>query len=278
MPVTVIDLPVDATIEVPVAALRWYVLQPRGCVSRVDGDKYPLVPWVFHDAPFGPVELVSILFEEKEGVPPHDAYLYRRADGAVAVAIPAEWARVSAVVKAALRANLPGWREDWSPEHRPVQADSFLDRHVDGAIRTPLRRVHLAGTWTTSSCQGGYVPISTDALAKWGGSQDPDWTPGPTVGDKVWGRKRPHLFVYAGPGHGGGGVAVGAAEMRRVVPGGVVDAADALRDKFWGIPGLSAEIVAAETESYVALTTVGFPTDAEAEAWWAAVVAAVEGR
>lgn len=250
----------------PVVALRWHVLCPDGTVEVQDGNKEPTLHWgpmfVY------PAQQLTEAFVKSEGTVPATIYAWVRATPpATALAAPAWWSHVPERLHPTLQETLPGWSPEWSLLHERSDP-SYLGGQVDGALRPYLERIHARGYETASSCQGGYVPLATKALEKWGSWHSPDWAPGPTIEDKVWGRRKAHLFVTAGVGHGRGGVARGEVEMYEVVPDpAVVAEAARIMSLFEGVDGLDVQVIADEMLSYCVLES-GHLTDDGAREWW----------
>ncbi len=87
----------------------------------------------------------------------------------------------------------------------------------------------------------------------------------------------PHLFIAAGPGHGRGGMLQGAKEMRHFVAPACLLAAEALADRFGGLPYVPVRISADEHHTLCILERAEGADDVEALRWWTSVVERAEG-
>jgi len=106
-----------------------------------------------------------------------------------------------------------------------------------------------------------------------------NWTLGTRIpGGGSWWKKRPHLFLATGPGHGQDSVAHGPREMIRVLDAALVTQAEALCVAFADIPGCSARIAADETSTLVLLDGATPMDDVAACAWWEAVTTTAEAH
>lgn len=192
--------------------------------------------------------------------------------------------------------HLDGHLPDWSPHHDAHDPD-YLDGEIDGAVRPFLDRLAAVGLYPASSCQGGWVFRTSDQVEfqTWMSNgrgrrvrdPNPRWTalPGPeenwTLGTLVpgggsWWKKRPHLFLATGPGHGRSGVARGPGEMIRVLDADLVRRTETLCAAFTRVPDCSARIAADETSTLILLDGTTPMDDTAAHAWWEAVTAAAE--
>lgn len=192
--------------------------------------------------------------------------------------------------------RLDGHLPDWSPRH-DARDPSYLDGHVDGALRPYLDRISAVGLHPASSCQGGWVFRTSDQveLQTWMSNgrgrrvrdPNPRWVahPGPeenwTLGTRIpgggsWWKKRPHLFLVTGPGHGRDSVARGPGEMIRVLDTDLVRRTEALCAAFANVSACISQIAADETSTLVLLDGAAPVDDAAARAWWEAVTAAAE--
>jgi len=151
--------------------------------------------------------------------------------------------------------RLRGYDATWAQQHV-----DHPDLGWDSAIVPHLQRLHVAGFATASSCQGGWYPM--DAMQGSGGVYD---------SGVLWTRKAPHLFLAAGPGHGGGGVLRGVAACQRHGLG--TWRAEAGCRPF---TALRPRIAADELNLYVILEGHAM-SDVQARAWWDRVVALAEG-
>ena len=191
---------------------------------------------------------------------------------------------------------LDGHLSAWSPRH-DERDPAYLDGRVDGALRPYLDRVLATGSHPTSSCQGGWVFRTSDQVTfqTWVSNgfgrrvrdPHPRWIahPGPeenwaletlVTGGGSWWRKRPHLFLATGPGHGRSGILYGATELHRHIPGPLVLETIALCDALDAVSACEAYVAADETSTLVLLEGDAPMDDVAARAWWEAITAAIE--
>lgn len=148
----------------------------------------------------------------------------------------------------------PGFSEAWSRLHVPAEPHGY-----DGAVAGYIEELHALGFGTLSSCQGGWLP--SECTASWRGADAIE------VDGVRWTRVAPHLFIAAGPGHGGGGVARGVRALRRL---GIDTAlAERIAERF---DAYSPQVCANEFDTYVNLEPARALTDTEAAAWWHALM------